>query len=134
MKQIAREVPSASQVYSSLGMVYEDMLRESRRKQPLLTSENAVSGAEAGGTVADEDVPDKMLAEQLDLARKAYGAYHVAAILWYVDSCVFVRLLCASRFDVLELHTAADETHARYHKTNTSRSIPVVILSIIVFY
>jgi hypothetical protein len=66
LKELAREVPSAPQVYSSLAMVYAAMLQES---QP-----------SPGGAVTLES-----LQEQIALAQKAYGAYHVAAILFKRD-------------------------------------------------
>jgi hypothetical protein len=136
LKQIAREVPSASQVYSSLGMVYEDMLRESRKKNLLLPvplSENQDSEqvknpleAEAGDTLADEDVPDKLLAEQLDLARKAYGAYHVAAILCKKDYTLWVRA-ADSAAEIADLHSSVNdisgiqENVATFHKREKER-------------
>lgn len=88
LKQVAKEAPSAPQVYFSLGGVYEDMLRECQRRQTDTTSEHAAGGGD--GDVMDETsdavlVPDSNLAEQLDLAKKAYGSYHVAAILCKKD-------------------------------------------------
>jgi hypothetical protein len=125
LKQIARGAPSAPQVYSSLGMVYSDMLRETQRKRnnaldvgeetqadvvggeqieadearlesTMDSSQNGervdeeeetedVDEAEQDADVISTDIPDPALAEQLELAKKAYGSYHIAAILCKKD-------------------------------------------------
>lgn len=104
LKQVAKDAPSAPQIYSSLGMVYEDMLTESR-KRGMEASQNALvveSKTHLGTTHdddqpsniltnADESIPDPFLSEQLDLAKKAYGSYHISAILCKKDYTLWVR-------------------------------------------
>jgi hypothetical protein len=108
LKQVALEAPSAPQIYSSLGMVYEDMLQESQRKGMALefmdeerVSEEIEGGAKVSkvGRVSFNDeqrvstdrrgdemeVQDKLLRNQLDLAKKAYGSYHVAGTYYIIS-------------------------------------------------
>ena len=108
LQQVARDAPSAPQVYSSLGMVYEDMLRALQRK----------SKAEGDAATKDdskrkelevyenmEAIPDRILIEQLDLAKKAYGSYHISAILCKKDFVLWVRAADLAS-EIAELHTA----------------------------
>jgi hypothetical protein len=105
LKQVARDAPAAPQVYSALGMVYEDMLQTSFKKSRSAISTEAQAG-EPTLASTDELLPDASLAEQLDLAKKAYGSYHVAAILCKKDFTLWVRAAdCAS--EVANLHTRA---------------------------
>ena len=85
LRQVAKDAPSAPQVYSSLGMVYEDMLKDAQR-------------AEKGD---EED----SLSEQLELAKKAYGSYHVAAILCKKDYTLWVRAADVAK-EIADLHTS----------------------------
>jgi hypothetical protein len=112
LKEIAKQVPSASQVYSSLGMVYEDMLRESHKRQSTTPGETGALKEQDDALVDDNDapsdedyVPDKLLAEQLDLGRKAYGSYHVAAILCKKDYTLWVRA-ADSAAAIADLHSS----------------------------
>jgi hypothetical protein len=81
---------------------------------------------EVGDTLADEDVPDKLLAEQLDLARKAYGAYHVAAILCKKDYTLWVKA-ADSAAEIADLHSSIydipgiRENVATFHKREKER-------------
>jgi hypothetical protein len=103
LKAVAKDAPSAPQVYSSLGMVYEDMLKESKEKY----YERKANGDPAA-TIIDEGslmnpasadrssgatpfVPNQLLREQCDLAKKAYGSHHVSAILCKKDFTLWVR-------------------------------------------
>jgi hypothetical protein len=54
----------------------------------------------------DESLPDPMLAEQLDLAKKAYGSYHVAAILCKKDFTLWIRA-ADSATNIAEIHSSA---------------------------
>jgi hypothetical protein len=123
LTQVAKDAPSAPQVYSSLGMVYEDMLQESRKRQrngasftsppaptfvtaapkpSLHTTKNSKLGEETDFFKLEEI--DVNLAQQLLLAQKAYGSYHVAAILCKKDFNLWVR---AADFasDIADLHS-----------------------------
>jgi hypothetical protein len=76
LEQVANDAPTAPQVYSSLGMVYESLLSDSRTK-----SKNG----------NEEEVTIKSIEKQLELAKKAYGSYHVAALLCKKDFSLWVR-------------------------------------------
>lgn len=117
LKEVARDVPSAPQIYSSLGMVYEDMLMESLKKtdsdpvQPqseATNSEEEKQDNETENEEKEEPKPemDAVFKDQLDLARKAYGSYHVAAILCKQDYTLWVKAAgCA--IQAAELHGRA---------------------------
>jgi hypothetical protein len=102
LKLVAKDAPSAPQIYSSLGMVYEDMLKESRKRggtssRTEVNDTSAVPSAtqtdqtSKSSNILEGSIPDPALAEQLDLAQKAYGSYHVAAILCKRDYMLWVR-------------------------------------------
>jgi hypothetical protein len=97
LKKIAREAPSAPQIYSSLGMVYCDMLREASQHE---NNAHDVRRDQKGNNEMDNDETpptnstghgEELYTEQLELAKKAYGAYHVAAILCKKDFALWVR-------------------------------------------
>ncbi|VEU42775.1 unnamed protein product [Pseudo-nitzschia multistriata] len=118
LKEVARGAPSAPQVYSSLGMVYEDMLKESRKRH---RHEMELSGATSSvestkqkteviqaeesdqGESKEESIPDRFLANQCILATKAYGSHHVAAILCKKDFTLWVRA-GDSAIDIADVH------------------------------
>jgi hypothetical protein len=90
LKQVAQEAPSAPQVYSSLGMIYCDMMKEARTR-----SER--TGIEGQARLSSDLVDDTGNAtesrdELINLARKAYGAYHVAAVLCKKDCSLWIRI------------------------------------------
>jgi hypothetical protein len=164
LKQVAKAAPSAPQVYSSLGMVFEDMLLECKKryrendrlseKTPLVTGVNAVvDKAKSPGNnatkiaAADESTspgkgpeineggapdeghdttPDPALAEQLNLANKAYGSYHVAAILCKKDFTLWVRSadmasdIAVLHGQVMALPSASEQTRT-YHRAEKRR-------------
>jgi hypothetical protein len=103
LKAVAKDAPSAPQVYSSLGMVYEDMLKESKEKyyNRKATGDPTATTMELGpmmnltavdgSSVATPFVPNQLLREQCDLAKKAYGSHHVSAILCKKDFTLWVR-------------------------------------------
>jgi hypothetical protein len=111
LKAVAKAAPSAAQVYSSLGMVYEDMLKESRNRSSGKAENKQQAGPERSDHSATERenadlssptactahsshedaVPDNDLAEQLALSKKAYGSYHIAALLCKKDFTLWVR-------------------------------------------
>jgi hypothetical protein len=107
LKKVARDAPSAPQVYSSLGMVYEDMLRESLKRSKLAEAQAKESQGTDNAAETDETMfEDFVLKEQLDFAKKAYGSYHVAAILCKQDFSLWVKAAdCA--IDAAEIHGRA---------------------------
>ena len=124
LKQIAKRVPTAPQIYSSLGMVYEDLLHESQAKGngPDMDETQIVKAARK--SIVDQDlntgqsdqnaedtdtvqatVHDKSLRNQLSLAKKAYGSYHAAAILYKRDYSLWLRA-ADSAYEIANVHTA----------------------------
>eukprot|EP00536_Pseudo-nitzschia_multiseries_P002867 jgi/Psemu1/252068/estExt_Genewise1Plus.C_400030 len=118
LKEVAKGAPSAPQVYSSLGMVYEDMLKESRKRfrneigcpgyvRPFEREKQNLQGGktndENSGELKVESIPDPALAEQRILATKAYGSHHVAAILCKKDFTLWVRA-GDSAIDIADVH------------------------------
>ncbi len=124
LKQIAASVPTAPQIYSSLGMVYEDLLQESQAKGngPNMDETQTVKAAKK--SLVDQDlstgqsdhntddpdalqatIHDKSLRDQLSLAKKAFGSYHVAAILYKRDYSLWLRA-ADSAFEIANVHTA----------------------------
>lgn len=134
LKHVAKKAPSAPQIYSSLGMVYEDMLHETQRRQRQQQqlqqqSSSLKDDTSIGQDVAENDAADgsekrvsfesdsatspttdatneKVLQEELNLAKKAYGSYHAAAILCKRDYTLWLRAGDAA-YEVAELHTSA---------------------------
>lgn len=113
LKAVAKAAPSAPQVYSSLGMVYEDMLKESRKRyrneqfsgvvKSLESKEQNSNGKEDLGRLIQDSIPDSTLANQRILATKAYGSHHVAAILCKKDFTLWVRA-GDSAISIAEVH------------------------------
>jgi hypothetical protein len=146
LKQVATLAPSAPQIYSSLGMIYEDLLQESQRKYaatesrtslvpvdderkmpPQLDSKRLILHADSelesftgerasfqgegvpgtkrhASQVQESEVQDNVLLEQLNLAKKAYGSYHVAAILCKRDYSLWLRA-ADTAYEIAVLHT-----------------------------
>lgn len=132
LKQVAREAPSAPQIYSSLGMVYEDMLHESQRRGTTFEGKEVDQEADTRDTeningsgkesrkprvsfsteihvsidFQDEqmEVQDAVLRNQLNLAKKAYGSYHVASCLCKRDYSLWLRA-ADSASEIAALHT-----------------------------
>lgn len=81
LSQVAKAAPTAPQVYSSLGMVYESMLTEIEK--------------EINSKVEGADLRDKsfvaLVRRELELARKMYGSYHVASLLCKRDFGLWER-------------------------------------------
>lgn len=83
LQQVALAAPVAPQIYSSLGLVYESMLRDEAQKSKRNQSVDATS--------ADSDSEHAHLNEQLNIAKKAFASYHVAALLCKMDYSLWVR-------------------------------------------
>eukprot|EP00980_Cylindrotheca_fusiformis_P013776 scaffold3556_cov190-Cylindrotheca_fusiformis.AAC.11 len=122
LQNVARDAPSAPQVYSSLGMVYEDMLKESFKRSMLPGEQRSPDAAETDENLSDASI----LNEQLDFAKKAYGSYHVAAILCKQDFSLWVKAAdCA--IDAAEIHGRAmtmldiPMEQRLYHKSEKKR-------------
>jgi hypothetical protein len=107
LKAVSRDAPSAPQVYASLGMVYEDMLKESKARylekkangdaaatdvlSPEEPDKEAHGGPESQTSNVSPFIPNQFLREQCDLAKKAYGSHHISAILCKKDFSLWVR-------------------------------------------
>lgn len=98
LSEVAEAAPIAPQLYSSLGLVYENILEESeqelfrRKKLVLMNGEKTIS--------ASEIVPI------VKLGQKAYGSYHVAAVLCKKDFTLWVRAGDAA-WDIADLYNEA---------------------------
>ena len=130
LKQVAKDAPSAPQIYSSLGMVYEDMLRGSQRQSKCVWQNLHV---DKNRTDVDKEAVDNLtaeafLTEQIDIAKKAYGAYHVAAILCKRDYSLWVRAADMA-LEIADLHGEViylphvDEHVSEYHGNEKMRWI-----------
>jgi hypothetical protein len=139
LQMVARDLPSAPQVYASLAVVYEEMLSELEKSPPTRSSSSlqreeqslpalAANGqtqlplqnrkpptSDPNGASNNADVTDschgnsdqadrgeddglddqeltvRWLSEKLTVAKKAYGAYHIAALLCKRDFSFWVR-------------------------------------------
>lgn len=132
LKQIARDVPSEAQVYSSLGMVYEQMLREAQNRSSDTEATGVGANASVDGgenqfaTTENDVVPDSSLAEQLDLAKKAYGSYHIVALLWKKDSTRWVKAADMAA-EIADIHTSImllpslEGAMREYHRSEKER-------------
>ena len=131
LKMVAKAAPSAPQVYSSLGMVYEDMLKESIKRQLPLEQDGQVTLEGEDKQTSDEEseeisIPNRALAEQRELATKAYGSYHIAAILCKKDFTLWVRA-ADSALDIAEIHNkvmilpSLSKRLLEYHRTERRR-------------
>lgn len=81
LSQVAKAAPTAPQVYSSLGMVYESMLAE---------IEKEINGMAEGVDLRDKSFV-ALVRRELELARKTYGSYHVASLLCKRDFVLWER-------------------------------------------
>jgi hypothetical protein len=154
LKAVAKAAPSAPQVYSSLGMVYEDMLKESRKRStdkvkgyntdeggghqktqsdPSLsvasehkTDDLPIAASTTTTEPGDHSIPDPDLGEQLSLAKKAYGSYHIAAILCKKDFTLWVRaadsgsVIADIHGEILNLPQLSKEL-CEYHRSEKQR-------------
>jgi hypothetical protein len=136
LKGLAKEAPSAPQIYSALGMVYENVFREKR--EIYLRSENIdqetisiaprgkVTDCKNGNKRNDEKIPHPSLREQHDLGRKAYGSNHIAAILAKKDFTLWVKAgdvavdIAHVHEDIMKLPNLTDELRT-YHKAERRR-------------
>lgn len=72
LREVSKSAPSAPQVYSSLGMVFESMLTEIQGDK------------QAGGELGQ-------LQRRMELAQKAYASYHIASLLTKRDFVLWER-------------------------------------------
>jgi hypothetical protein len=104
LKQIAKDAPSAPQVYSSLGMVYTDMyqtcwknIRKQHHDHYDNDNDNDNDNDDTTTTIATTNKNSREpfctaeVAEAIDFAQKAYGSYHIAAVLCKKDYLLWVR-------------------------------------------
>lgn len=92
--EVAVRSPAAPQVYSTLGLFYESLLNNSES----VTTESA-------DDKTNKD-PMETIATKLDIGRKAYGSYHVAALLCKKDYTLWVRAGDGA-IHMSDLHTTA---------------------------
>lgn len=92
LKEVAAAAPVAPQIYSSLGLVYESMLREEMQKAK--GKENLVTGIECTNdknqSIASNVDTLESVCERIKLAKKTFGSYHVAALLCKMDFSLWV--------------------------------------------
>lgn len=143
LKRLAKDVPSAPQIYSSLGMVYHDLFAESKQKegppedqelegQPnhdrrsvSFADEKAeVNNASDRHVIANET--QDLSQEQLEYGKKAYASYHIAACLCKRDAALWERSGDAA-LDVAALHSRIITipkiglTVSEFHRTEKQR-------------
>ncbi|KAL7543089.1 hypothetical protein ACHAXR_012410 [Thalassiosira sp. AJA248-18] len=85
LREVAKSAPGAPQVYSSLGMVFESMLTE---------VEGGDAREQGEGVLGEKEQLKRRFLEmerRLELAQKAYGSYHVAALLCKRDFVLWER-------------------------------------------
>ena len=81
LAQVAKAAPTAPQVYSSIGMVYESMLTDIEKK---IDSKVEEANLQNTSFVA-------LVRRQLELARKTYGSFHIASLLCKRDFVLWER-------------------------------------------
>jgi len=111
LAEVAEAAPLAPQVYSTLGLVYENMLREKDAEdvdmggsddegddeEPKTASTEAGSAngnaaaIATGGEGAGGGQKNKAIHSKLVLAKKAYGSFHIAAVMCKKDFTLWVR-------------------------------------------
>ncbi|GAX20947.1 hypothetical protein FisN_1Lh392 [Fistulifera solaris] len=115
LKAIAQDHPSAPQIYSSLGMIYEEMLQDQKSK---LAGDRDGLGVVDSLDQGEEDNNSSLIA----LATKMYGSFHVAAYLCTKDYALWERAANAA-VEISALHTevmaASDASNAvrEYHRS-----------------
>lgn len=108
LKEVASAAPIAPQVYSSLGLVYESMLSDELKKPNLkkdMEGRTTLSNdVEAYVIDDDDDNGDDMdINTCIELAKKTFGSYHVAALLCKLDYTLWLRAGDAA-MKVADLH------------------------------
>ena len=93
--EVAERAPAAPQIYSSLGLVYECLLADAK-KETIHSNSNSTS--------TDNQIKD--FSARLELGKKTYGSYHVAALLCKKDYTLWVRAADAA-CDIADMHTEA---------------------------
>lgn len=83
LAEVAAAAPIAPQLYSSLGLVYENMLHESGKE---IIRKKRKFGSEKKDSVSAAEV-----SSIIKLGEKAYASYHVAAVLCKKDFTLWVR-------------------------------------------
>lgn len=97
--EVATDAPAAPQVYSSLGLVYENMLKEGAAR-------TRRHNKQSDGDDRQDKIQEDYVAQRLVLAKKAYGSYHVAAVLCKKDFTLWVRA-ADTAMEISDLHTQA---------------------------
>lgn len=123
LKLVAKDAPSAPQVYSSLGLVYEHTLQTS------LESDESLPELAINAQSIEDDLgmfPEKVHFGRAELAKKAYGSYHVAALLYRQDYSLWVRAadMAVAKADIHTALLGNDDLPAdmrAYHKSERTR-------------
>ena len=99
LREVADAAPIAPQIYSSLGLVYESMLRDETEKAKRELN-NVSKGDKQGQGVEKRAIEDQeslvpkeknsSLHERIKLAKKTFASYHVAALLCKMDYSLWV--------------------------------------------
>lgn len=87
--EVAERAPTAPQVYSSLGLVYESLLEDAYKERE---------------TTNKDEIEE--FTSRLELGKKKYGSLHVAAVLCKKDYTLWVRAADAA-CDIADMHTEA---------------------------
>ena len=97
LREVADAAPIAPQIYSSLGLVYESMLRDEteKAKQELNNASKGEGQEVEKRALEDEEslVPKEQnssLRERIKLAKKTFTSYHVAALLCKMNYSLWV--------------------------------------------
>lgn len=89
LKEVANAAPIAPQVYSSLGLVYESMLNDEMGKS--ISSRDKVDREHEDKDSGKSTTKEKDLNGCIELAKKTFGSYHVAALLCKMDYTLWLR-------------------------------------------
>ena len=94
--EVAEQAPAAPQIYSSLGMVYESLLEDANLQ--FKKKMNDMNPCERD--------PMADISARLELGKKTYGSYHVAALLCKKDYTLWVRAADAA-CDIVDMYNEA---------------------------
>ncbi len=89
LKEVANAAPIAPQVYSSLGLVYESMLNDEMGTS--ISTRNKVDRQHEDKDSGKPTTDEKDLNGCIELAKKTFGSYHVAALLCKMDYTLWLR-------------------------------------------
>ena len=98
LAEVAEAAPLAPQVYSTLGLVYENMLREKDTADVDAdgsddegVEENQHAASAENRSTNGDGQKNKAIHSRLEIAKKAYGSYHIAAVMCKKDFTLWAR-------------------------------------------